>query len=245
MKELYAGEITDPSLKELETFAKWYNDKIGNYPVIVGGWAVYCYTKGLGSKDIDVVFPGDASKHATLFAYFAQHGYIERSRTFFDKEFVKPVKSKGREVEIIIDAVSANRTIIFEGKKARLPWSWAAKHSVKHKLGNATIYIPTIELLLVYKLGAILGRSYNLRTGLDFDYYKSKLWKDVYDVLSLSKFGIDQRKAGGFFKDSGLATYKEEILAAMQDNFDNELNALLPSNSLENFKQILLSLEVD
>ena len=69
MKELYAGEITDPSLKELETFAKWYNDKIGNYPVIVGGWAVYCYTAGLGSKDIDVVFPGDASKHATLFAY--------------------------------------------------------------------------------------------------------------------------------------------------------------------------------
>lgn len=239
MQELYASEITDSSLKELKTFAKWYNEKIGNYPVIVGGWAVYCYTKGLGSKDIDVVFPGDTSKHATLSAYFQSHGYIERKRTFFDKEFVKPVKSKGREVEIIIDAVSANRTIIFEGKKARLPWSWAPKHSVKHELGGAIIYIPAIELLLTYKLGAILGRSYNLRTGFDFDYYKSKLWKDVYDVLSLSQLKIDSIKVRGFLKESNLAVYNSEILAAIGDNFNAETKALLSNSSLENIAEML------
>jgi hypothetical protein len=41
MRELYSKEITDPSLKELKEFAGWYNEKVGNYPIIVGGWAVY------------------------------------------------------------------------------------------------------------------------------------------------------------------------------------------------------------
>ncbi len=118
MKELYSNAVTDPSLRELEEFASWYNEKVGNYPIIVGGWAVYCYTKGMGSKDIDVVFLGDAAKHRTLFDYFRAHAYTERSRTFFDKEFVKLVKNQGKEVEVIIDAVSSNRTIIFEDRKA-------------------------------------------------------------------------------------------------------------------------------
>jgi len=66
---------------ELKDFSQWYNEKVGYYPLIVGGWAVYCYTRGLGSKDIDVVFPGSESKHTTLFNYFRTHGYSERSRT--------------------------------------------------------------------------------------------------------------------------------------------------------------------
>ncbi len=109
MRELYSPSITDPSLKELEELAKWYNDKLGNYPVIVGGWAAYIYSKGLGSKDIDIVFPDAASMHQTLSAYFLSHGYGERHRGHFgfDKEIVKTVKSGGREVDIIIDAVSS------------------------------------------------------------------------------------------------------------------------------------------
>ncbi|MDO8554538.1 MAG: hypothetical protein Q7S22_07050 [Candidatus Micrarchaeota archaeon] len=239
MKELYSEIITDPSLKELEEFALWYNEKIGNYSIIVGGWAVYFYTKGLGSKDIDVVFMGDKTKHVTLFDYFRSHGYVERSRSFFDKEFVKPVKTKLGDVEIIVDAVSSNRTIIFDGKKARLPWSWAVKHSNKHKVGKTMIYIPTIELLIVYKLGAVLGRNINLKTGLDFDYYKSKLWKDVYDIVSLSQLKVDSEKVNSFLKDSGLDLYKDEILQIMEDNFDDESRSLLKNNSLDKIKGLL------
>ena len=32
MKEIYAKDITQPSLNELERLALWYNSKIGNYP---------------------------------------------------------------------------------------------------------------------------------------------------------------------------------------------------------------------
>ncbi len=239
MKELYSNTITDPSLKELREFASWYNEKIGNYPIIVGGWAVYCYTKGLGSKDIDVVFLGDVTKHTTLFDYFRAHSYTERRRTFFDKEFVKLVKTSGLKVEIIIDAVSSNRTIIFERKKARLPWSWAVKHSSLHDLGDAKIYIPDIELLLVYKLGAIFGRNMELKTGLEFDYYRSKIWKDVYDVICLSKLKINEKSTNTFLAKAGLDEYVGEILTIIEDNFDDELRSLSQEQSLSKIRKIL------
>ena len=240
MKEIYSTAITDPSLRELETFASWYNEKIGNYPIIVGGWAVYCYANGLGSKDIDVVFLGDTAKHNTLSDYFMAHGYVERRRTFFDKEFVKTVKSQGQEVEIIIDAVSSNRIILFEGREARLPWSLAVKENILYEVGNSKIYIPTIELLLVYKLGAILGRSIQLRTGLEFRYYKSKLWKDVYDVVSLSKLEVGLEKVNTLLSESKLSGYKQEILTAIEDNFDDEIRSLLKDASLADIRKILV-----
>ena len=235
MKELYSNAITDQSLSELNEFARWYNEMLGNYPVIVGGWAVYCYTKGLGSKDIDVVFLGDAAKHKTLFDYFMAHGYNERRRSFFDKEFVK----LNNDIEIIIDAVSSNRTIIFEGRKARLPWSWAVKHSSLYAIGSSKIYIPAIELLMTYKLGAILGRNLQLRTGLEFDYYRSKLWKDVYDVVSLSNLKINQKNINSFLAKSGLDEYKDEILAVIDDNFDDEIRSLIKDASLDRIIELL------
>ena len=239
MKELYLGTVTDSSLNELEEFAKWYNEKLGNYPVIVGGWAVYFYTHGLGSKDIDVVFLGSKTKHMTLFDYFRSHGYIERSRSFFDKEFVKLVKTNSRDVEIIVDAVSSNRIIIFDGKKARLPWNWAVKNSIQHKVGNSVIYLPTPELLFVYKLGAILGRNDLLRTGFDVSYYRSKLWKDVYDVVSLSKLNLDKKGTIQFFNESKLYLYKNDIFQIIEDNLDDEIKLLLKFNSLDKLRSLL------
>ena len=239
MQELYSSNITDPSLKELEEFARWYNEKLGNYPIIVGGWAVYCYTKGLGSKDIDVVFLGDVAKHATLFGYFHSHGFEERRRSFFDKEFVKIIKIRNTEIEIIIDAVSSNRTIIFEGRKARIPWNLAVKHNAQHNIGGAKIYIPTIELLFVYKLGAVLGRNINLKTGLDFNYYKSKLWKDAYDIATLAEMKIDEEKVNKFMTECKLIEYKSEILQTIEDNLDNEIKGLLKYASLEKIKSVI------
>jgi hypothetical protein len=244
MKEIYASHITDPSLKELEEFASWYNEKLGNHPVIVGGWAVYCYTKGLGSKDIDVVFLGDKTKHVTLSAYFLSHGFAERTRNLFDKEFVKPIKSGESVVEIIIDAVSSNRFITFEGRDARIPWSWAVKHNVEHKIGKSIIYIPTIELLLTYKLGAILGRNLYVKTGIDVNYYRSKLWKDVHDVVSLSELEIDSEKYNRFMKDSGLSQYKEEISQIIEDNFDDEIKSIFKEDSASRIKEILIETNI-
>jgi len=239
MKEIYDKEITEPSLLELEELALWYNEKIGNYPAIVGGWAVYFYTKGLGSKDIDIVFAGDKAKHQTLFTYFQSHGFHERQRSLFDREFYKEFDTGKRKVDIIVDAVSQNRTIIFEGRKVRIPWAWAMKHSREHKAGKATILIPEIEVLLVYKLGAALGRNDIMKSGIDFDYYRSKVWKDVYDIVSLSEKEMKAETARKFLKESGLETYKSEILQIISDNFDAEMKGLLKDAALDRIGKIL------
>ena len=239
MKEVYDPVITDPSLEELKEFALWYNEKIGNYPVIVGGWAVYFYTKGLGSKDIDVIFAGAAAKNATLLAYFHSHGFKTRHQSLFDYEFYKELKAKGQTLEIIIDAASQERVITFEGRKARLPWAWAFKHSVKHEVGKAAIYIPELELLMVYKLGAILGRNDYVRAGNRVAHYRAKIWKDVYDVMSLSALELDAGKVRRFLKESKLDGYSDEIMQVIEDNFNDETRGMLKDADLERIRKIL------
>lgn len=246
MREIYHETVTDPSLKELEELAEWCNRKLGHYPVIVGGWASYAYSRGLGSKDIDIVFPDAASMHQTLSAYFPSHGYNERRMGHFgfEKEIVKTVRSGGRNVDIIIDATSAGRTIVFEGSEARLPWSWATKYCVEKKLGKATILIPTMELLLTYKLGAVFGRYSNIMTGLNVDYYRSKIWKDVYDIACLSRFGIDEEKLTDFLKKSRLATHKESIGQLLDDYYDDETKSLVNGADMGKIKKILKGSEI-
>lgn len=215
MRELYEKKVTDASLEELKNFAKWMNEKIGHTPVIVGGWAAYAYVKGFGSKDIDVIFPSEAAKAKVLADYFYREGYIERRRDFFQKEFYKEAEVKGKKIEIIIDAASGRWIIEVTGTKARIPWSWAEKHSVKHKLNGIEIYIPEVEILLVYKMGAALGRNNMLRSavGEEAVYLRSKLWKDVYDILSLFQKELESEKLVHFLKESRLIEYLEEINA--------------------------------
>ncbi len=209
MKELYDKAITDASLDELVNFAKWMNERVGHTPVIVGGWAAYAYVNGFGSKDIDVIFPNEAVMSKVLADYFHREGYAERRRDFFQKEYYKEVMVKGQKIEIIIDAASGKRIIEVSGTDARIPWAWAEKHSVKHKLKGVEIYVPEIELLLTYKMGAILGRS-NLLGGAMGEraaYLRSKVWKDAFDILSLSQKDVSSEKLAHFLKGSHLDKY--------------------------------------
>lgn len=242
MKELYSKEITDPSLEELGELARWYNNHLGNHPIIVGGWAAYIYTGGLGSKDIDIVFPDAKSKYATLPYYFASHGYSEKQTSLFDKEFVKKIRAGKREVEIVIDAVAADRVIPVKGGKVKIPWSWAKKNCVDRDIGRATVCIPTLEALLSYKLGAVLGRNEQLRLESDpgqIQYFRSKVWKDVYDVISLSKLDVDRKRVDGFLAESGMDKYREEIMQNIDDNYDTEMRGLLSEVPISRIRKIV------
>jgi len=242
MKEYYSQEITDPSLDELRELARWYNKTLGNHPIIVGGWAVYLYARGLGSKDIDMVFPDAKSMHVTLAYYFASHGYSEKRTSMFDKEFVKKVKTERMEVEIIVDAVAANRIIQIKSGKVSIPWSWVKKNCVDKDIGKAILYIPTLEALLSYKLGAILGRNEQLRQASDpgqVQHFRSKVWKDVYDAISLSQFEVDQKKIEGFLAESGMDKYREEIMQIIEDNYDAEIEGLLSGIPISKIRKIV------
>lgn len=208
MKEFYLDEITEETRKELVDLIKWYNRVVGHEPLIVGGWAAWAYHQGIGSKDIDLVFPGAASMQQTLFDYFKSHGYGERKVDFFDYEFYKRRKTGNGEIDILVDAVSLNRSAQVTGTKVTIPWKLAETHKQKHSFGkDADAYIITPEMLLVYKTGALIGRDAKLSaaTGHSQRHYQAKLWKDVQDIVGVfANTRIDKHTLQEILRECGL-----------------------------------------
>ncbi len=206
---LYSKEVTDQTLKELVEFITWYNKHVGHDPLIVGGWAAWAYHHGLGSKDIDVVFPAAPAMHVTLNQYFIANGYRERKTAFFSYEFYKTRKtSGGREVEVIVDAVASDRRVIVGGTPITIPWGLAEKHKQRHEFGkDAQAWIIAPELLLIYKIGALIGRDHNLGLARAFNFgrIQGKLWKDAQDILGLTQNAeFNEEKLGSLLEESGL-----------------------------------------
>ncbi len=189
MREFYATEITEETKKELAEFVRWFNRVFGHEPLIVGGWAAWAYHQGVGSKDIDVVFPSAPAMHANLLDYFKAHGFKTRPVDEFDCEFHKVRKTRyGREVDILIDAVYSGRNVQVTGTSLVIPWALAEKFKRPYSFGaNAKAYIIEPELLFAYKVGALIGRDNRLATATEKEktHYESKLWKDAQDLLGL------------------------------------------------------------
>ena len=221
MNDFYYDELLDASFEELKKFASWMNRFLGHYPTIVGGWAVWCYTKGLGSRDIDVVFMNALSKDTALNQFFFYNRY-EEAGTFLEKSYVKKIKTERGEEEITIDACTAADSRVISGLDITLPWKWAIDCSKKEELSeDVYIYIPTPELLLTYKIGAALGRIEALKTIRETAYTGAKLWKDFYDVASLIKAcRFDRGKLKEFFKESGIDKHIDRFMESMAARSD-------------------------
>jgi len=220
MNGFYYPEIIDASFRELINFSKWLNRFHGHYPSIVGGWAVWAYTKGLGSRDIDVVFPDSKTMHSVLLNYFNRNGF-ERARGMFAENYVKKIRFNGKIDEIFVDACTQKNICISEHFDVRIPWNLVAKNNELFKLEkDAFIYIPVKELLLTQKIKALLDRSKTLALQPESAYYQAKVWKDKRDILSLLKLDLDENKLSKFLKESKLKQYitqaKEKLETAKE-----------------------------
>lgn len=80
------------------------------------------------------------------------------------------------------------------------------------------------QLLLTYKIGAVLGRTEALKTIRETDYTRAKLWKDLYDITSLLRSqAIESKTLQKFSKKSGIDKHTErfiEIIEARKDILD-------------------------
>jgi len=113
---------------------------------------------------------------------------------------------------------------------------------VEKDIGKATVYVPTLEALISYKIGAILGRNELLRQESDpaqLQYFRSKVWKDVYDAVSLSKFDVDLKKIGGFFDESGMGKFRGEVMQIIDDNYDAEMQGMLREVPITRIRMIV------
>lgn len=236
MKEYYSNEMTDASQKELVSFSRWMNKNHGNYPIIVGGWAVFAHlsmvSSGLGkakmglaqtefipigSRDIDVVFLSKHLMDTVLLHYFTANGFVP-IRSFLERSYVKEIRTSRGMEQIFIDACSANDNREIPSLKMKIPWSLATKFNERVELDKgAVIYVPTIELLLMQKMGAAIGRI-SLRKTHPSDYLESKIWKDCYDITNLlARLPVKQDSLKKFLSHVNLDEHLDVLFDELQD----------------------------
>ena len=249
MKAHYNKEIIKASHRELVSFSRWMNKNHGNYPIIVGGWAVFSHLSKvssklgkaklgsmqlgfapLGSRDIDVVFESKHLMDAVLLNYFRANGFIAK-KDILEVSYVKEVKTPLGVEQIFIDACCAKDIRAIPDLNIKIPWSNAAKFNEKFEIDNdAIIYVPIVELLLMHKIGAAIGRVL-LRKPHPSDYLESKIWKDCYDITNLlARLPIKQAQLKKFLEQVKLDKHieilfgelaaKKEILAEAKVNVE-------------------------
>lgn len=187
-EDLYYEEITTATYRELHRVGTWFNRLFGYHPVLVGGWAVFHYNPaGLGSRDIDLVFPDCRIKDRVVNQYMFANGYERERRSEFEENYVLPVTtSKGVE-RVYLDVATVQDANRVHGADIELPWKLAYDHQVPAKVGDTDFYVPSPEVLVLLKAKAAVDREYDAKRVFDPFLLRQKSWKDYYDIASLLK----------------------------------------------------------
>jgi len=222
LDEWYHNEITEASYNELITLPKWINKIYGYYPFIIGSWAVYSYSKSLGSRDIDIVFPTKESVEKVLMPYYKMRGYKEEG--LFSKSYYLETKTEKRIEKIMLDACSlSDHNILHENKDIEISWDLTQKYYQEWELQKDLIaQVPQIELLVIYKIKALCDRRYDLQhkplSAINKSYINSKIWKDEYDIIKLSKNTIDKEKIRHILDSVNFKNYFQRELKRLKIN---------------------------
>ena len=199
VEDIYSEEITTHSFQELANFIKWMNKIYGNYPMIIGGWAVYAYEPTRGSRDIDIVFESAKIMGKILIDYYKNNGYIFRKKDICTIEYYKIIPTEEGNVEINIDACSvSNVNFLKEDREIKIPWPLCFKNYCEKKINDVKFLVPSLEILLILKVKALRDREYELKTSLflsegDKEFLKSKIIKDKHDIEVLMQLDIDEK----------------------------------------------------
>ncbi len=218
MANFYDNEITNVSFQELQNFLTWMNRR-GSFPTIIGGWAVYAYEGGLGSRDIDVVMPDTTTINQLLEdEYFLQNQFQVVKKGFIPDHYRKVVQTKQGDADIIFDVFNAeNPREDSEGLGISLQWSWTLEFQEQKQIEKLDLYVPKRELLIILKIIAALGRTEELRTRSDLRLI-SKIWKDYRDIAILAyNKNLDNEFLKEYLKKTNVANHMPRFVTSFQD----------------------------
>jgi len=158
--EYYHNLITEKSFKTLQDFKRQYKF------ILIGGWAIFLYTKALKSKDIDVVIEYDELEK------------LKKNFPLFKNERLKKYEIKTEEIDIDLYLPFYSNPGI------------PAEEIKKYTQGIEGFVVPRPEILLILKQRALFERIGSpkgekdkidiislLNFGLDFKFYKKILRK--------------------------------------------------------------------
>lgn len=180
---------------------------------IIGGWAVWTYTQGMGSRDIDIVIPNlSLNSDEYRKEYFEKNGYNARSISYQVKFFEKSIP--GTDDTFIVD--------VFDGDKERVEmyeldvkfhWGWMLQFQQKMNVDGLEIFVPKRELLIVAKIIAALSRIKEY-DALGNSRLPAKIWKDFRDVASLSiRQVLDRPFLKEYVEKSNLGQYLGDFVS--------------------------------
>lgn len=211
----YAKELTEESYREIARLALWSKMR-GPRFYLIGGWAAWRYHRGLGSKDIDIVFPGTSLLEPFLRDYYRRNGY-ERQPGLIESSYRKPVTVGSRTFYIEIDAAPIDKGPPFhEDGTLNLPYTLLLKHHKSWIVGGEEVLTPTVELLLLQKVKAHRDRSWDLAhlhpEVARASYLGSKIRKDAYDIRNLAPHVREWGTVGSIAKAHSCVPLVEQTL---------------------------------
>lgn len=216
-EDIYYEEITKESFQEMIELCRWLNEIYGHHPMIIGGWAVHFHHPTLGSRDIDILFSERRLKDIVVGRYLGSHGY--KSEGLFTKEYFKEVKTPRGPERIIIDACSVEDMNLLKKTDIVIPWALAFEHQKRIKTEEVELYIPDVEVLLLYKSKAALDRTESLKEAFDPFYLQQKITKDYYDIVNLiSNCKIDFKILRNLLSKCNFHEHFISVFADMETN---------------------------
>ena len=186
----YLREQTAETLRELRRFCMWHSRNLGgSWPVVIGGWAVWSYHgAGLGSRDVDLLFPSAGWIRMVVESYFPGSGFRKHRAgdpVFGELCYGKPTPSGD---VIIFDMTSAEEPREDpDGMGVGVDWNWVYDGIRPAPIGGgASINVPGLEVLITLKMIGCISRSRRFRRSAEKAYARSKIWKDCYDIGNLA-----------------------------------------------------------
>lgn len=136
--EFWNDEITDKSWQRLIEFRKEIDF------VLIGGWAIYIYTKLQKSKDIDIIVDYPILRQLKADYRFNKNERLKKYEIKLEEGF---------DVDIYTPGYS----------KLTIPTKYIIENSVMHD----GFKVPNQEILLLLKLGAFIDRKKSIKGGKD------------------------------------------------------------------------------
>ena len=188
----YDPEITSKSREELNKFVNRLNETMGYYPTVIGGWAVYYYTKDNMSQDIDIVVYDEETYYKHIVPdYFEKFGFTERNLDTTSARYHKDMVLKdGRKETIHFDVMLGDIPNVIKGLNITKDWNLILQNQKEVIFDGGKMYVPIPEALVTFKIIAAQERKYDMKYESEdeiISWFQDKIKKDYLDIAGLVK----------------------------------------------------------
>ncbi len=184
---MYNDIITEKSWKKLQELKRRYSF------VLIGGWAVYCYARGLKSRDIDFICSYDELQKLKMSYELIKNDRLKKYEIHvgeFDIDIYVPFFSKlGIPVEHLMEL-----TTMREGFKVLIPEALLIlkQYAYKDRVGSAKGEKDRLDILAMAMTDLDIGHYRTLAQQYHLDDFLSEFRRVVQETRAVPELGVNE-----------------------------------------------------